>query len=393
MQNMKIIIDIGNGFIKWVVLTEENNKHSILVKDIVKTKWMRKWKILDYTEIANCMSQIITNFQKKLWSDFVDDIYISISHPDMYIARISEQKRILNNKVDNNDIQHLYRVLWDSSDLANYEMIKTLPAFWLIDDYQKVLDPMWMECKKIEIFADLFYLPKNFYHSLTELFDKLQINIADIVPNILWSVELAMDYDSKDLWSIVVDIWNNQTSRAIYENWISVWYGVIPIWWEDVTKDISIWMQIDIKEAETLKLEHWTLSDDINSDKDAQLDQVFLKEIISARYEEIFDKINNKLEEIDKDWRLPWWVILTWWSSKMHGITLAAKNIFKLSSSLAKDKHLNVWEIWNNLQFTNILWVYYWIGKNTVMNTWWGMKLKIWTWRASWVRDFIKDIF
>lgn len=394
MQNIKIIIDIGNGFVKWVVISEENNKHSIVLKDIVKTKWMRKGKILDYNEIAWCIAQVITNFQKKLWSDFVDDIYVSISHPDMYIARISEQKRILSNKIDNNDIQHLYRVVNDASELANYEMIKTIPAFWLIDDNQKVIDPMGMECKKIELFADLFYLPKNFYHSLTELFDKLQINVSDIVPNILGSVELAMDYDSKDLWSIIIDIGNNQTSWAVYENGMAVWYGVLPIWWEDVTKDISIGMQIDIKEAETTKLEHATLIEEETTDKDTQLDHAFLKEIVMARYEEIFDKINNKLEDMDKDGRLPGWVILTWGGSKIYGAVSLAKNIFKLSSSLAKDKHLHVWEIGNNLQFTNILGVYQRIGKNNLTNnTGWGMKIKIWTWRATWVRDFIKDIF
>ncbi len=393
MQNIKIVIDIWNGFVKWVVVTEENSKHSVLLKDIVKTKWMRKGKILDYNEIAGCIAQVITNFQKKLGSDYVDDIYITISHPDMYISRISEQKRILSNKIDNGDVQHLYKVINDSSELANYEMIKTIPAFWVIDDNQKVLDPIWMECKKLELFADMIYLPKNFYHSLTELFDKLQINVADIIPNILWSVELAMDYDSKDLWSIIIDIWHNQTSWSVYENGICMWYWVMPIWWEDVTKDISIGMQIDIKEAETTKLEYATLLSEDNLEKDSQLDQAFLKEIVTARYEEIFDKINNRLQEMDKDGRLPGWVILTWWSSKISWATSLAKHIFKLSSVLAKDKHLNIWEISNNLQFTNILWSYYRIGKNNVVNQSRGMKIKIWTWRAKWVRDFVKDIF
>jgi cell division ATPase FtsA len=64
-------------------------------------------------------------------------------------------------------------------------------------------------------------------------------------------------------------------------------------------------MQIDIKEAETIKLEHATLIEEETTDKDSQLDKAFLKEIVMARYEEIFDKINNKLEDMDKDGRLP----------------------------------------------------------------------------------------
>ncbi|MDO4713451.1 MAG: cell division protein FtsA [bacterium] len=93
----------------------------------------------------------------------------------------------------------------------------------------------------------------------------------------------------------------NQTSYVIYEDGYPLGYGTIPMGGEDVTKDISIGMQVDIKEAEEIKKTSGTavITEGIKADN--QMDIVFLSEIINARYEEIFLKVNQHLERIEKD--------------------------------------------------------------------------------------------
>ncbi|MEI7558781.1 MAG: hypothetical protein WCJ45_08625 [bacterium] len=44
------------------------------------------------------------------------------------------------------------------------------------------------------------------------------MNIVDIVPNIIAASEVALDYDRRDLGTILVDIGKNQTSYVIYED-------------------------------------------------------------------------------------------------------------------------------------------------------------------------------
>ena len=81
---------------------------------------------------------------------------------------------------------------------------------------------------------------------------------------------------------------------------------MIPLGGEDVTKDISIGLQLDIKEAEHIKKTNGLII--IEGEvipQTSTMDIHFLSEIISARYEEIFDKINKHIEKLDKDGRLP----------------------------------------------------------------------------------------
>jgi cell division protein FtsA len=90
-----------------------------------------------------------------------------------------------------------------------------------------VSDPLGMDASRLELVADIFAVPKSFYNSLTELFDKLTLNIADITPNMIVASELLLDFDQKDLGTLLIDIGYNQTSYVVYENGYPITYGVI----------------------------------------------------------------------------------------------------------------------------------------------------------------------
>jgi len=391
MKDIKAIFDIWNDSIKAVVFADEEWKNTILAKHMESTQWMRKWKILDSESFTRCINNITENFIKKLWGDFIDEVFVGISHPDSIVKRIAEQKRVMDPEIWENDVEHLSKVIADIAIKNNMETIKIVPVHRIIDEEKKEKDPIWLKGKRLELVADAFMIPKNLYNWIMEAFDNVWLSISDIVPNILSSSEIILDYDRRDLWTVLIDIWKNQTSYTIFEDWYPLWYGTIAIWGEDVTKDISIGMQIDIKEAEDIKKTYWTAIVDKNIAQDSPLDIHFLTEIISSRYEEIFNKINNHLKIFDKDWRLPWWVILIWWWSKLPNLDLLSKDTFKLATFYGKDNQLNLWDISNNIQFTNVLWTFIWSNKYMDWRKWSWLKIN---WNIWWsIKKFFKDLF
>jgi len=365
MKDIKAVFDIWNDVIKGFVFADDNEKDIVLAKQTEITQGMRKWKILDSESFATTINKITETFVKKLWWDFIDEVFVSISHPEMIINRLIEQKRIMKDEIEEDDVEHLSKIIWEISIKNNYEIIKIVPVCRIIDEQRKEKDPIWLKWKKLELVADVFMIPKSIYNWIIETFEKIWLNIADIIPNIIAASEITLDYDRKDLWTVLIDIWKNQTSYVVYEDWYTLWYWTIPIWWEDVTKDISIWMQVDIKEAEEIKKTHWTAIVDINLSQDSTLDIHFLSDIINARYEEIFLKINDHLKKLDRDWRLAWWIIMIWWWAKMPNLDLLAKDIFKLATFYGKDHMLNIWDLSTNIQFMNVLWAYLWSKKYT----------------------------
>ena len=59
-------MDLGNGYIKGVVFGLEDSKVTVLVKDLVKTKGVRKGKVLDVNALVESMSEAIKTFNTKL---------------------------------------------------------------------------------------------------------------------------------------------------------------------------------------------------------------------------------------------------------------------------------------------------------------------------------------
>lgn len=391
MRDIKAIFDIWNDSIKAVVFADDEWKNTILAKHIESTLWMRKGKILDSEAFTRSINNVVENFVKKLWGDFIDEVFVSISHPESLVQRIAEQKRIMDPEIWESDIEHLSKVIADIAIKNNMETIKIVPVHRIIDENKKEKDPIWLKWKRLELVADAFMIPKNLYNAIIDAFSNVGLSISDIIPNILSSSEAILDYDHKDLWTVLVDIGKNQTSYVIFEDWYPLWYWVIPIGWEDVTKDISIWMQIDIKEAEDIKKTHGTAIVDKNIAEDSPLDIHFLTEIISSRYEEIFNKINKHLSEIEKDGRLPWGVILIWWWAKLPNLDLLSKDNFKLATFYGKDNQLNLWDISNNIQFTNVLWTFIWSNKYMDGRKWSKIKINWNMWPT--IKKFFKDLF
>lgn len=392
MKDMKVVLDIGNGYLKGMMFGQQEWKQVILAKHTIKTRGMRKGKIMDVEDFSVCINEILESFSRKLWGDYVEQVFLGISHPETIIKRVSEQKRILDKKIGHDDMHHLSDVLADASVHPNYEVIKLIPIQWILDDQTKVKDPYGMEARKLELVADVFMIPKTFYTHLLEAFDKLDLYVADIVPNMLGASEVTLDFDLKDLGILLVDIGANQTSYVVYEEGVPLFYGMIPLGGEDVTKDISIGLQVDIKEAERIKREKGVLLMDNQKMEDDAIDMSFLSDIMMARYEEIFELIQADLIRYQKEGRLPGGVLLLGGGSQVEHITVLGKDVFKLATYKAKDLVVQIPEISSSLDLLNLIGLYVWSNKY-YQPKWRGMKFHMDFSFFGKIVDFFKQLF
>jgi cell division protein FtsA len=276
----------------------------------------------------------------------------------------------------------------------NYEVLKVIPTKWIIDETEVTKNPLWLQWRKLELHANIFMIPSNIYKELEKIFYKLEIDVVDFIPNILWLEEACLDSETRDLWWVLIDIWTNQTSYVIYEDGMSLWYWVIPVWWEEITKDVSIWLKIDYNQAEQVKKEEWEiiLDDDTKNDEETKIDSLFLSDIIEARLaDDIYKPILEKMEELGVLWKLPGGIILSGWGSKIRNIEEFTRNYFSLSCKRWKVSNNKYQDIWTNLQFLNAIWNYLWEEKYWESSKWFSFGLNFGF--LSKIVDWIKKIF
>lgn len=394
MTNLACSLDLWNWYVKGVLFLEDyDGKKSIIAKELQKTKWLKKGKILDSTSLINTISSVLDNLSKKIDSP-IDEIILWISHPNMKIKRLSTHKRLTHIEITEKEVNSLLETISQEADELNYEIIKIIPVKWIIDDNHQTKNPVWMEWRKLELVANIFMLPSNTYKDLEKIFEELEIDIIDIIPNILWWEEWVLDAETKDLWCVLIDIWTNQTSYTIYEEWVNRWYGIIPIWWEEITKDISIWLKVDFIQAEQIKKEEWEiiLNKSETNIENSEIDKLFLSEIIEARLaEDIYKPILEKLEEIWLSGKLPWGIILIGWWAKIKNIEEFTREYFQLASKIWKIQQPEFSQLWQNPLFVNVIWNYIWEEK--YWEEQWGWLLNINFGWLSKIIDWIKKIF
>jgi len=387
-------LDIWNWYIKWVLFLQDyDNKTTIIAKEMVKSNWIKRWKILDSNNLIKSISSVLDSLSKKVDTQ-IDEVIVWFSHPDMKIKKVSTHKRLTNIDITKTEVSSLLENIADLSDELNYEILKIIPIKWIIDDTHQTKNPVWMQWRKLELTAIVFMIPSNTYKDLEKIFDELEIDVIDFIPNILWAEEGCLDIETKDLWCVLIDIWANQTSYIIYEEWVILTYWVIPIWWEEITKDISIWLKIDFIQAEQIKKEEWEiiLNNNNNNIENSKIDKLFLSEIIEARLiEDIYNHIIDKMDELQVQWKLPWWIILIWWWTKIKNIEEFTREYFWLACKrwkVIKDEFL---ELWSNPLFINSIWNYVWEEKYWDEWDWFSLSFNLSFLKS--IKEWFKKIF
>jgi hypothetical protein len=116
---------------------------------------------------------------------------------------------------------------------------------------------------------------------------------------------------------------------------------------------------------------------------------------MSARYEQIFDKVNDVLKKIWRDGKLAWGVHLTGqWTLRSEAIN-HAKEVFKLATFYAQNGE-KFREIATNRSFQNAISLYVWSNRYHNKNKWLfsfrGMQ-STGKWIIDAITNFFKDLF
>jgi cell division ATPase FtsA len=90
----------------------------------------------------------------------------------MLTQRIVEGKRIMTEEVTIEDLENLSKIVTDISTVNNYETIKIVPVARIVDD-KREKDPVGLKCKKLDLMADVFLIPKNLYNGIVDAFEKI----------------------------------------------------------------------------------------------------------------------------------------------------------------------------------------------------------------------------
>lgn len=229
---------------------------------------------------------------------------------------------------------------------ANYEILHVLPKSYTVDGQIGVRDPIGMTGIRLEVEALIVQGLSSYLRNLTKCVHRTGIEIDSLVLGSLAAAEAVTSSRERDLGVAVAVIGAASTAVVVYEGGDVVYVGSVPVGAEHITGDVAIGLRTSLDIAEKLKIGHGTASPkDITKKEEISLAELgapdnetvsrkYVSEIIEARVEEIFEKIDRELKKIDRSGMLPAGVVLTGGGAKLNGITEVAKRVLRLPVSI-----------------------------------------------------------
>jgi len=240
---------------------------------------------------------------------------------------------------------------------ANYEILHVIPIKFTVDNQEDVKDPIGMSGIRLEVETLIILGLASQTKNLTKAIYRTGLDIEDLVLSPLAVGEAILSKKQKDLGAVVINLGATTTSLAVYEEGNLLHSAILPLGSEHITSDIAIGLRCPINLAERVKLDYGatepdgiTKKEEVDLEALAQEEEIndnlgkvskkYIAEIIDARVEEIFSKVDEELKGIGRSGMLPVGTVLTGGGAQLQGLIESAKKYLRLPATMGYNRNL-----------------------------------------------------
>lgn len=256
---------------------------------------------------------------------------------------------------------------------VNYEILHVIPKTFTVDGQSGIKDPTGMTGVRLEVDAQIIQGVSSQMKNISRVVYRAGLNVDSMVLTILASADIVTTERQKELGVAVVNIGASTTSIAIFEEGDVLHTAILPIGSEHITSDIAIGLRTSIDVAERVKVEFGTALPksvgrkeeiflaELGATEQEVVDRKYVAEIIEARVEEIFRKIDKELRTIERSGLLPAGVLFTGGGARLDGLVELAKKELRLPAALGYPIDItSLSEKVNDLSFTSAIGLVAW---------------------------------
>jgi cell division protein FtsA len=359
-QPLLVGLDIGSSRIRLAMgqLTESVDQAltlTIVGAIEVPSQGISKGVVTALEDAVTSISSAIEQAERQFGSP-IDEAVVGIG--GVHIG-IMEAKGVVgvsrpDREIRADDVERAMEDAKSVANPANVEILHVLPHGFIIDGQTGIKDPIGMHGIRIEAHAHLVTGLAGNVRNMTKCVFRTGLDIASLAFGSLTAAHVVTSHRERELGVCVVVIGASMTSVVVFEDGELLHAKVIPIGGDHVTSDIAIGLRISLDVAEQIKLMHGNSNPEVYGKRDeidlrtfgdmgeSELVSLrYVSEIIQARMDELFEKVEEELQSIGRSGMLPAGVVLTGGGSKLGGCVETAKSILRLPASMGMSTHMH----------------------------------------------------
>jgi cell division protein FtsA len=269
-------------------------------------------------------------------------------------VRLDSITEVVSNKIPhriikNSDIMKLVSVIKSYFEEEKKEIIHLIPLEYKIDNINKVINPKYMSADTLEAKFYAISTENTIIKNIENCMKSLTISVNNYVADAYAASLSVINKNELNFGTLVIDIGSNSTSFAIIVENKLYHIDHCPLGGSNITRDIASILNINLDFAENIKLLNNSLIISPINEKDIvkfyidkddypkkliELTKLELKNIMSARIEEIINMVKSKLQEKGYADHYINNIIITGGVANMVGIEQITFDIFKKNTSI-----------------------------------------------------------
>lgn len=291
----------------------------------------------------------------------ISRVWVGINDPHVKCERSKGVVAVgrSDGEINDNDVNRAIEAARALAVPVNYEILHVIPIKFAVDNQGDIKDPIGMNGIRLEVETLIIQGLSTQIKNLTKAIYRTGLEIEDLVLGPLAASEAVLSSKQKELGVALINFGSSTTSLAVYEERNLIHTAILPIGAEHITSDVAIGLRCPINLAERIKKEYGRAIPDNLSGKDeidvsqlvkeeevnddiSLISRKYVAEIINARVEEIFEKVDNEFKLIDRSGMLPAGVIFVGGGANLEDLIEAAKKKLRLPAAVGQAKNINV---------------------------------------------------
>ena len=340
-------IDIGTTTIRCVVghVDATTGTPNIVGVGKAPNSGMRKGMVVNLTGPAHAIDEALGEAERMSGYE-VNDATISVNGSHILSTKTDGMIAVgmADHEINEEDLARIEEVATTGKVPANREILEIVPYSYKLDGQDGIKDPMGMNGTRLEIDANVISALAPYVNNLHKASEMATVHPNNTVVSVLAAARSVLSEKQTESGVAVVDMGGATTSVAVFEEGDLLYVGVVPYGGVNITNDLAICLKTDPEVAEKVKLAHAVAEPRENNEgvsvkHDGEIYNFETKdidEIVEARLEDIFEKVQLELKKAGRAGKLPSGIILTGGSANIKGIANFAKKELGLAAKVGK---------------------------------------------------------
>ncbi|MFD1471460.1 cell division protein FtsA [Companilactobacillus mishanensis] len=342
MDNSKFYVglDIGTSSIKVVVAEASDDKLSVVGVGSERSEGVSRGVIVDIDKASGAIKRAVKKAETQA-NITIKEVVVGISANMLQIEKCQGMIAVgtQSKEITENDVRQVMAAAMIQNLPGEREVVSLVPKQFSVDGFNNIRDPRGMIGVRLEMKGIIYTAPKTIVHNTKKAIQQAGLNIVHKVITPMALSQVVLNDGESDFGAVIIDMGAGQTTASVVHDHNLKLSTVDFEGGDYVTHDISVVLNTTMENASQLKVYYGTAdseqadTDDtisvevVGQSEPETISEEYLSEIIEARLQQIFTRLQGPLEDAGA-LSLPGGIVLTGGVAATPQIEDLAKKVF-----------------------------------------------------------------